>query len=46
VGSSLAALARAPRAPSTRSISSQLTYDTELRWTVDPEAYVTGYEVV
>jgi hypothetical protein len=47
VGSSLAALARAPRAPvNARAISAQLTYDTQLRWNADPEGDVVGYEVV
>jgi hypothetical protein len=47
VGSSLAALARAPRAPgNARVIASQLTYDTELRWDPNPEPDVAGYEVV
>jgi hypothetical protein len=47
VGSSLAALARAPRAPlNARIITAQLSYDTELRWDPDPEPDVVGYEVV
>jgi hypothetical protein len=47
VGSSLAALARAPRPPrDSRVIASALGYDTELRWTADPEPDVVGYEVV
>jgi peptidase M28-like protein len=47
VGSSLAALARAPRPPQdARVISAQLTYDTELRWSANPEPDVAGYEVV
>jgi hypothetical protein len=47
IGSSLAALARAPRAPlNARAISADLTYDTELRWNADPEGDVAGYEVV
>jgi Zn-dependent M28 family amino/carboxypeptidase len=47
VGSSLAALARSPRAPThARIISANLSYDTELRWDPDPEPDVVGYEVV
>jgi len=47
VGSSLAALARAPRAPrGARIIAAQLSYDTELRWDANPEDDVVGYEVV
>jgi Zn-dependent M28 family amino/carboxypeptidase len=47
VGSSLAALARSPRAPqNARVITAQLSYDTELRWDGDPEPDVVGYEVV
>jgi hypothetical protein len=47
IGSSLAALARAPRAPQqARVIASQLSYDTQLRWAADPERDVAGYEVV
>jgi hypothetical protein len=47
VGSSLAALARAPRPPiNARAISAQLTYDTQLRWNANPEGDVVGYEVV
>jgi hypothetical protein len=47
IGSSLAAMARAPRAPAdSRVIASALGYDTELRWTADPEPDVVGYEVV
>ena len=47
VGSSLAALARAPRAPvNARVITAQLSYDTELRWDANPEPDVVGYEVV
>ncbi|HET8755346.1 MAG TPA: M28 family peptidase [Solirubrobacteraceae bacterium] len=47
VASSLAALARSPRAPGTaRVISANLTYDTELRWNADPEAAIAGYEIV
>ena len=47
VGSSLAALARSPRAPSNaRMITAALSYDTELRWDANPEPDVVGYEVV
>jgi Peptidase family M28 len=47
VGSSLAALARSPRAPANaRIISANLTYDTELRWNANPEADIVGYEIV
>jgi hypothetical protein len=47
VGSSLAALARSPRAPlNARVITAQLSYDTELRWDPNPEPDVVGYEVV
>jgi hypothetical protein len=47
VASSLAALARSPRAPgNARVISANLTYDTELRWNADPQADIAGYEIV
>jgi hypothetical protein len=47
VGSSVAALARSPRPPvRTRALSTDLTYDTQLRWDADPEPDVVGYEVV
>ena len=47
VGSSLAALARAPRAPANaRVIAAALSYDTELRWNANPEPDVVGYEIV
>lgn len=47
VGSSLSALARAPRAPvHARIITASLSYDTELRWDANPEADIAGYEVV
>jgi hypothetical protein len=47
VGSSLAALARSPRAPlNARVNTAQLSYDTELRWDPNPEPDVVGYEVV
>ena len=47
VGSSLAALARGPRAPVNAQIeTSQLSYDTELRWAANPEADIAGYEIV
>ena len=45
--STLEAIARAPRPPvNTRALSSTLTYDTDLRWTADPERDVVGYEIV
>jgi hypothetical protein len=47
VGSTLAALASAPRPPqNTVTDNSKLTYDTDLKWTADPEPDVVGYEVV
>ena len=47
VGSSLAALARSPRAPvNARVITADLSYDTEPRWNANPEPDVAGYEVV
>jgi len=47
VASSVAALARSPRPPvNTRALSTELTYDTHLRWNADPEPDVVGYEVV
>ena len=47
VGSSLAALARAPRAPvNARVIAAALSYDAELRWNANPEPDVVGYEIV
>ena len=47
VGSSLAALARSPRAPANaRVITASSRYDTELRWNANPEPDVVGYEVV
>jgi hypothetical protein len=47
VGSSLAALARSPRAPqNARALTTQLTYDTDLRWEPNPEPDVVGSEVV
>src|SRR4051794_7404348 len=47
VGSSLAALARSPRAPvNARMLTSGLGYDTTLRWDANPEPDVVGYEVV
>jgi Zn-dependent M28 family amino/carboxypeptidase len=47
VGSALAALASAPRPPvNTVAISTNLTYNTDLKWTADPEPDVVGYEVV
>lgn len=45
--STLEAIERSPRAPlNTRALSATLTYDTDLRWTADPEPDVIGYEVV
>jgi len=47
VGSSLAALARGPRAPgNARIIAAALSYDTELRWDANPEPDIAGYEVM
>jgi Zn-dependent M28 family amino/carboxypeptidase len=47
VGSSVSALARAPRAPvNARMITAGLAYDTELRWNANPEDDVVGYEIV
>jgi hypothetical protein len=47
VGSSLSALARAPRAPvNARMITADLGYDTELRWDANPESDIAGYEIV
>jgi hypothetical protein len=51
VGSSLAALANSPRAPSNARIDPpppgfQGSNDTELRWNADPESDVVGYEIV
>jgi hypothetical protein len=47
VGSSLSALARAPRPPANaRIIATQLSNDTELRWNANPEPDVVGYEIV
>jgi hypothetical protein len=47
IGSSLSALARAPRAPlNARMITSGLGYDTTLRWNANPEPDVVGYEIV
>jgi hypothetical protein len=47
VGSSLAALANSPRPPrDARIIAANLSYDTQLRWTADPESDVVDYEVV
>jgi hypothetical protein len=45
--STLEAIDRSPRAPlRTRALSTNLTYDTDLRWDADPEPDVVGYEVV
>jgi Peptidase family M28/Fibronectin type III domain len=46
VGSSLAALARAPRAPANVRIPTSLSYDTVVSWNASPESDVVGYEVV
>jgi hypothetical protein len=47
IGSSLSALARAPRAPvGARIVTAGLAYDTTLRWNANPEPDVVGYEVV
>jgi len=47
VGSAFAALASAPRPPlNTRALSANLTYNTDLKWSADPEPDVIGYEVV
>ncbi|MDA0162303.1 M28 family metallopeptidase [Solirubrobacter ginsenosidimutans] len=47
IGSSLAALARSPRAPvNARMLTADLGYDTTLRWNANPEPDVVGYEVV
>jgi hypothetical protein len=46
IGSSLAALARSPRAPRNVRIPTALSYDTQVSWTANPESDVVGYEVV
>ena len=46
VGSSLAALARAPRPPANVRIPTSLSYDTQVSWNASPETDVAGYEVV
>jgi hypothetical protein len=47
VGSSLIALSRSPRAPGNPHIvAAQLSYDTELTWSANPESDVVDYEVV
>jgi hypothetical protein len=47
VGSSLAALARSPRAPANAAlIDTPLSNNTEVRWNADPESDVAGYEIV
>jgi hypothetical protein len=46
IGSALAALARAPRAPSDVRIPTSLSYDTVVSWDANPESDVVGYEVV
>jgi hypothetical protein len=47
LASSIAALARSPRPPvNTRALSTELTYDTHLRWNANTEPDIAGYEVV
>lgn len=46
IGSSLAALERAPRPPSNVRIPTALSYDTQVSWNPSPEADVAGYEIV
>ena len=46
VGSSLAALARSPRAPANVRIPTSLSYDAQVSWNASPDADVAGYEVV
>jgi Peptidase family M28/Fibronectin type III domain len=46
IGSSLAALARAPRAPGNVRIPTSLSYDTQVSWNASPESDVVGYEIV
>ena len=46
IGSSLAALDRAPRAPGNVRIPTALSYDTQVSWNASPESDVVGYEIV
>ena len=46
IGSSLAALARSPRAPRNVRIPTALSYDTQVSWAANPESDVVGYEIV
>jgi Peptidase family M28/Fibronectin type III domain len=46
IGSSLAALERAPRAPGNVRIPTSLSYDTQVSWNASPESDVVGYEIV
>jgi hypothetical protein len=47
IGSSLAALVRAPRAPTNARLNTAtLSNDTELSWDANPEPNVVGYEVL
>jgi hypothetical protein len=46
VGSSLAALVTAPRAPTNVRIPTALSYDTQVSWNASTDADVAGYEVV
>jgi Zn-dependent M28 family amino/carboxypeptidase len=46
VGSSLAALARSPRAPDDVGIPTSLSYDAQVSWDAVPDGDVVGYEVV
>jgi hypothetical protein len=46
VGSSLAALARSPRAPGNVRIPTSLSYDAVVSWNASPESDVAGYEIV
>ena len=46
IGSSLAALARSPRAPGNVRIPTALSYDADVSWNASPESDVVGYEVV
>jgi hypothetical protein len=46
IGSSLAALERAPRPPGNVRIPTALSYDTQVSWNASPEADVAGYEIV
>ena len=46
IGSSLAALVTAPRAPTNVRIPTSLSYDTQVSWNASTDADVAGYEVV